>query len=131
MGFQLAEIGVLLDRLQRLDVGVCLDTCHAHAAGYDISTPAGFRTLKQDVLQYIDLSRLKVIHLNDALRPAGSRIDRHQHIGQGSIGLDGFKRFMNWAALRSLPGILETPKKSEYDDAMNLNVLRACLKRRS
>lgn len=130
MGFHLAEIGVLLDRLQRPDVGVCLDTCHAHAAGYDLSAPVGFRALKEDVVQYIDLTRLKVVHLNDALRPAGSRVDRHQHIGQGTIGLDGFKRFMKWTALRSLPGILETPKKTENDDTMNLAVLRSLQSRR-
>ncbi len=125
MGFEMSCLAELLNRLDRDDVGICLDTCHAHAAGYDLSGPSGFKSLKSDIEQFIDISRLKVIHFNDALKPAGSRVDRHAHIGEGTIGVDGFKRFLRWKAIKDLPGILETPKKTDGDDVRNLAALRS------
>ena len=124
MGRGLEEIGELLGLLSRQDVGLCLDTCHAHAAGYDLSSQAGFEGFVRDFTQHIDPKSLKVVHLNDSLRETGCRVDRHEHIGVGTIGADGFQRFLGWAAIRELPGILETPKKKDSDDLANLKAIR-------
>lgn len=130
----LAEIIERLGGSRRL--GVCLDTCHLLAAGYDITTPAGCRETFDLFDRVVGLSRLKVVHVNDSMRPCGSRVDRHEHIGQGCLGLEPFRWIMNDPRLRHLPMILETPKtrgrwggRLEADplDVMNLDRLRALL----
>ena len=117
-------------------LGVCLDTCHLLAAGYDIASPEGYADTLDRFARVIGLPRLKVLHLNDSKTPLGSRVDRHQHIGQGHVGLEAFRRIVNDSRLRHLPMLLETPKTTrqasarvqidEYD-ARNLDTLRALI----
>jgi len=105
-------------------VGLCFDTAHAYLAGYDIATKEGLGATLNEIDKLVGLDRLKVIHLNDAKDKLGSKHDRHEHIAKGKIGLEGMKRIINHPKLRDLPFILETPKKSEEDDTMNLNTVR-------
>ena len=109
--------------------GICVDTCHAFAAGYDLSTKEGVDQILTEVKKYIGLEGLKLIHLNDAKKPLGSGVDRHEHIGEGYIGIKGFKNILSDKRIRSVPLILETPKKNEGDDRRNLkkvlNILTA------
>lgn len=90
-------------------LGFCLDTCHVFAAGYDVSTPAGFDSTLEELDRCIGLERLKLLHLNDSLGERGSRIDRHADIGAGRIGLEAFRHVVNHEALRDLPAIIELP----------------------
>jgi deoxyribonuclease-4 len=107
-------------------LGVCLDTCHVFAAGYELRTPEGYAATMEEFDQIVGLEQLKAIHLNDSKGDLGSRKDRHEHIGQGHIGLDGFRHILNDPRLAGLPGLLETPKgKGLYEDRENLAVLRS------
>lgn len=105
-------------------VGICFDTCHAFAAGYDLSSREGWENTLSSVEKTVGLSSLKLFHLNDSMGLLGSRLDRHQHIGAGNIGLNGFKYLINHPKLNQLPGILETPQKNADDDLKNLAALR-------
>jgi deoxyribonuclease-4 len=91
-------------------VGVCLDTCHLLAAGYDLTTDAGYAATFDQFERLIGVDRLKAIHMNDSKRPLGSRVDRHEHIGAGFVGLDAFRRIVNDRRFARLPMLLETPK---------------------
>lgn len=134
LGRTFEELAALLDTVDRPDrTGICLDTCHLFAAGYDISTPAGWHTAMDECDRVIGLDRVHCIHVNDAKRPLDSRVDRHEHIGQGHMGLAGFRALMKDARFRAVPKILETPKKGPNDeemDVVNLNVLRRCAGRK-
>lgn len=106
-------------------VGLCVDTCHAHAMGYDLSARGdGLERLLAEVGSFIGVDKIKLLHLNDAKGPAGSGLDRHEHIGRGTIGREGFRRVINHAALRDLPMVLETPQKGDWD-RKNLRAVRA------
>jgi deoxyribonuclease-4 len=106
-------------------VGVCVDTCHIFAAGYDIRTLESYRACMADLDRTIGVKNVHAIHLNDSEKPLGSRVDRHAHIGEGEIGLAGFSFFMNDARLAHLPMVLETPKGPEMEeDVENLRRLR-------
>ncbi len=107
--------------------GVCIDTCHAFAAGYDITNEHGLSELVKEIEAYLGLDSAKLIHLNDSKKGHGSHIDRHEHIGQGGIGRRGLKRFINHPVFKTVPLILETPKKSEEDDPRNLKIVRSLL----
>jgi len=106
-------------------IGMCLDTCHAFAAGYDLSHREGIEQTLGEIEKYIDLNKLKVIHLNDSKHPIGSHKDRHMHIGKGYIGLEGFRLIVNHPYLKDLPFILETPKREEKDDVRNINLVKS------
>jgi len=107
-------------------LGVCLDTCHAFAAGYDLSTPAGVEQTLSRFDRVLGLDELYLAHLNDAQCDLGERRDRHEHIGRGRIGLDCFRQLLTNPRFASLPMIIETPKGPELDeDRMNLAVLRS------
>ena len=117
-------------------LGVCLDTCHLLAAGYDISTEEGYDSTFKQFENTIGWSRLKVLHMNDSKHPAGSRRDRHDHIGKGFVGLEAFGRLLRDPRLDGLPMILETPKSTEKstdpntvdsDDKRNLQALKKLL----
>jgi deoxyribonuclease IV len=115
-------------------VGVCLDTCHLIASGYDISSKAGYRDTFERFDRLIGLDRLKVMHLNDSKRPCGSRVDRHEHIGQGCLGLGTFERLLNDRRFASLPMVIETEKSDDKGlvdplDAMNLAALRGLVRK--
>jgi deoxyribonuclease-4 len=105
---QLASIIAKMDDHRR--VGVCLDTCHLLASGYDICSPEGYASTFKQFGRLVGFERLKVLHLNDSKRPLGSRVDRHEHIGQGCLGLEPFRRIVNDRRFRGLPMLLETPK---------------------
>ena len=110
-------------------LGVCFDTCHVFAAGYDISTKSGYQKTFRDFEARIGLERLKFFHLNDAKKGLGSRVDRHEHIGKGEIGLEGFRLLLNDPRFASHPMVLETPKgKDLKEDIENLKLLRSILK---
>ena len=128
----LAEVIDLLGGSSR--VGVCLDTCHLLAAGYDICSEQGYQETFRQFGTIVGFARLKAFHLNDSKKPCGSRVDRHEHIGKGCLGLAPFRRILNDSRFAKLPMLLETPKedtpetrkKSDVDplDRMNLDVLR-------
>ncbi len=107
-----------------LRVGLCLDTCHAFAAGYAMTTPAEVEGLASTLEREAGLERVKLIHLNDSKGPLGSRLDRHEHIGRGHIGREGFASILTHPRLLKIPMILETPKKNEDDDRRNLKTVR-------
>lgn len=109
----------------RKRIGICFDTCHAFAAGYNLSHQEGIKQTLEEFEKYIGLDKLKVIHLNDSKFPLGSRKDRHMHIGKGYIGLEGFKILVNHKYLKSLPFILETPKYDEEDDLKNIALVKS------
>ncbi len=104
--------------------GVCFDTCHAFAAGYDLSTKAGLKDLLESFDSLIGLERLKVIHLNDSKGVAGGHLDRHEHIGLGVIGEEGMRNIITEERLASLPFICETPVNETRDDPGNLAKVR-------
>ncbi len=117
---QIIEDSFYPDRL-----GVCFDTCHAFAAGYDFRTPETFAKTFETFEATIGINRLKAIHLNDSRCELGSRRDRHEHIGLGKIGLEGFRLLLNDRRLCSLPMVLETPKGPEMkEDVENLMTLK-------
>lgn len=114
-------------------IGVCLDTCHLYAAGYDISTEAGYHQTFEDFDRIVGLNRVRVFHLNDSKKPLGSRVDRHDHIGKGHIGLGGFRRLLNDPRFAGMPMLIETEKSHSREgaqlaidpfDEMNLRTLR-------
>jgi deoxyribonuclease IV len=106
--------------------GICLDTCHTFSAGYELRTAEGYAATMEEFDRWLGLEALKVIHLNDSRFPRGSRRDRHQHIGEGHLGLDGFVHLLTDPRLDGLPGLLETPKSDDlHEDRENLARLRA------
>ena len=106
-------------------VAACFDTCHVHAAGYDIVTREGYSETIAAFDRTVGLSRLASIHVNDSKKPRGSRVDRHEHIGRGTIGRPGFRNLMTDARLAGIPKFLETPKDDTLvSDRKNLAVLR-------
>src|SRR5207247_9751824 len=114
-------------------IGVCLDTCHLLASGYDICSPEGYADTFKQFGRIVGFDRLKLFHLNDSKRPLGSRVDRHEHIGDGYLGAETFRRLVNDPRFRTLPMLLETPKtegrsptRIEVDplDHRNLTILR-------
>ena len=109
---------------QKERVGLCFDTAHAYLAGYDISTKEGLEETLAEIDKLVGLNLIKLIHLNDAKGKLGSHHDRHDHIGKGSIGIEGMKNIINHPKLRDIPFILETPKLSEDDDRINLEMVR-------
>jgi deoxyribonuclease IV len=134
---QLAEIVDRLDGSPR--VGVCLDTCHLLAAGYDICSEEGYVQTFREFDRLVGLDRLKAFHLNDSKKPCGSRVDRHEHIGKGCLGLEPFRRIVTDPRFAGLPMLLETPKldtpesrrRSDVDpwDARNLRTLRRLMRK--
>jgi deoxyribonuclease-4 len=136
LGHRFEHLRTILDLMpDSARVGVCLDTCHLLAAGYDLSTEEGYRDTFEQFERVIGLERLKLFHLNDSKKPPGSRVDRHEHIGAGFVGLGGFARLLNDARFAALPMVIETAKadtKGTLDvdphDARNLAALRALLR---
>jgi deoxyribonuclease-4 len=131
---QLATI-IGLMRMERR-VGVCLDTCHLLASGYDISSAEGYTRTFAEFGRLVGFDRLKAFHMNDSKRPLGSRVDRHTHIGEGCVGLEAFGRIVNDRRFAGLPMLLETPKTevraagpivADPLDVRNLNALRALI----
>lgn len=126
LGRSFSELAAIFDKVEAKErVGVCLDTCHVFAAGYDFRTPDLYATMMEEFDHTVGLDRLKVIHLNDSKFPLGSNRDRHDQIGAGEIGLDGFRQVVNDGRLSGIPGILETEKDPEgVNDRRNLETLK-------
>jgi len=125
LGYKFVHQKAILGALKKKDrVGLCFDTAHAYAAGYDIATAEGLKKTLQEIDTLVGLESIKLVHLNDSQAGLNSRHDRHQDIGKGEIGIEGMRRIINHPALRSLPFILETPKKTEGQDKMNLDTVR-------
>lgn len=125
LGADFAQLGEVMARVPELQFGLCLDTCHAFAAGYDLSGEAGYAALMAEIDRCLGLDRLRLIHVNDSKKPLGSRVDRHEHPGRGAIGLAAFRRLMRDPRLGAVPKILETPKgEDDVWDRRNLRLLR-------
>jgi deoxyribonuclease IV len=105
-------------------LGICLDTAHAWAAGYDISTSEGVEKVLGELSETVGMDRIKAIHANDTGTPRGSNRDRHAHLGDGSIGEEGFRAFFSYPWPEDLPVILETPEMGSHWDAINMASLR-------
>lgn len=120
---------IMSDMRGSLIAGVCIDTCHAFAAGYDMGTEAGIQHFAEEIEKHIGFDNVKLIHLNDSKGDRGSGIDRHEHIGLGKIGLRGFRFFLNHSLFNDIPLILETPKKTETDDYKNLRKVRRMIRK--
>ncbi len=124
LGFHPAQLGCLLKKCEG-PLGVCLDTAHAAGAGYDLNHPGEVSRLLADLAGGPGLGRLKVIHLNDSQAAIGSRRDRHCHLGQGSIGLAGFRQLFAHPLLQAEAVIMETPRRHPVDEWRNLLQARA------
>ena len=135
LGSRLEELHVMREyaaKMTELPVGFCLDTCHLLAAGYDIATPEGLRETLSEADRLLGLKNVRVIHANDSKAPLGSHVDRHQNIGEGYIGLEGFRRILTHPGLRNKAFILETPVEQDGDDQRNIDTLkRLCRKSRT
>jgi deoxyribonuclease-4 len=125
LGDRFEHLAEVIDRVPQGNFGVCLDTCHAFAAGYDLSTSGGVQAVLADFERLIGLDRLQLIHANDCKKPLGSRVDRHQHIGKGEIGAAGFAALMQDRRLQRVPKIIELPPgENNCFDLENLGLLR-------
>jgi deoxyribonuclease-4 len=122
IGYKLEHLASIMDWVEhKKRVGVCLDTCHMYSAGYDIK--GNYEKVVESIEGNIGIERVKVIHLNDSKNPLESRIDRHEHIGEGSLGIKIFRTLVNDKRWANLPGILETPG-GEEDYRRNLGILK-------
>ncbi|HUN66843.1 MAG TPA: deoxyribonuclease IV [Bacteroidota bacterium] len=132
LGYRFEQIREILDGVtDRKRMAVCIDTCHIFAAGYDLRTEAAYEATIREFESVVGLGHLVAIHVNDSKKPLGSRVDRHEHIGKGAIGLSGFRFLMRDDRLRRVPKILETPKGEDLkEDRMNLSILRRLAEKR-
>ena len=130
------EIGYTFEQIKRIidgvheqeGVGVCFDTAHSFEAGNDLSQKDGIESTLRSFDQTIGLKRLHLLHLNDSKTPLGSKKDRHWHIGEGYIGVEGFRYLINHPLLKHLPGIMETPRKDTVEDLKNMEVIRSLVR---
>jgi len=127
LGYKFEQLGAMRQAVAQPErVAVCFDTCHVFAAGYEIRTPEGYAATMQAFDQHIGLDLLRCFHFNDSKHDLGSRKDRHEHIGKGFIGLDGFRYIINDPRFQQIPMILETPKSKDlHEDVENLAVLQS------
>ena len=135
LGHRLEHLAWIIDHVaEPARMGVCLDTAHLLAAGYDLTTTAGAKAVVKETDASVGLDRVRVLHLNDSKTPRGSHVDRHEHIGHGHVALDAFAVFVNEPAFADVPKILETPKEDADDgrpwDTVNLETLRGLIRRR-
>lgn len=125
---RMEDLAALLEKSDsRLIAGICLDICHAFAAGYDLSSVKGAAGLADAIKKHLGTESVKLIHLNDSKKAMGSGVDRHEHLGEGFIGIQGLRRMVRHPAFKDVPLILETPKKTEDDDKRNLKTVRNSL----
>jgi deoxyribonuclease-4 len=133
LGSTFEEISFIISKSRYGEgLGVCFDTSHAFAAGYDIRTRVTYEDTLSRFDQIVGLEKLKFFHINDSKRPLGSRVDRHEHIGKGKIGLAGFRLLLNDPRFQHHPMVLETPKGKELkEDKENLRVLRSLIAKKA
>jgi deoxyribonuclease-4 len=129
LGHRFEQLAYIIENVREPErLCVCLDTAHVFAAGYDIGSESGVKKTFREFDRVVGFDRLAAIHLNDSKTERGSRVDRHEHIGKGRIGLDAFRFIMRDRRLRKIPKVLETPKGKELrEDVVNLKKLRALL----
>jgi deoxyribonuclease-4 len=121
IGCRFEHLKQIMDGVDSSRIGMCFDTCHAFAAGYDIRTKGGFEATMEELDNIVGLKNLHAIHMNDSKGELGSNLDRHEHIGKGKLGLEPFRQIMN--RFTHIPKVIETPKKGNMD-IVNLEVLR-------
>lgn len=126
LGYRFEHLQAMLAGVREPErIGFCLDTCHIFVAGYDLRTPETYAATMDEFNRQVGLERLKCFHFNDAKKPLGSRVDRHDHIGTGELGLAAFGFFLNDPRFAKTPMILETPKSDDmHEDVENLTLLR-------
>jgi deoxyribonuclease-4 len=124
---QVAELVALLRN--HAPVAVCLDTCHTHVAGYDIVTEKGYAETVTKIAETVTFESVRVWHCNDAKAPSGSKLDRHEHIGQGTIGIEPFRWLLNDPRFDHCAFIAETPVDEEGDEERNVSALRGLVKK--
>jgi len=125
---ELGRVIALVDDKRR--VGICIDTCHVFAAGHDIRTREGYERMIEEVEQHVGIDNVGAFHINDSKRELGSRVDRHEHIGKGQLGLDAFAFVLNDERFARIPKMIETPKTVETtSDRRNLRLLRSLMSR--
>jgi deoxyribonuclease-4 len=129
IGYKFEHIGEIMDIIDIPErVGICFDTCHSYAAGYDFRSEKSYEKMIEEFDSILGLDNLYVVHLNDSVGALQSHLDRHEHIGQGEIGLEGFRNFILDERFDKIPGVLETPKDKDMTmDKKNLEVLRSFL----
>jgi deoxyribonuclease-4 len=129
LGHRFEHLAFALAKCRRPSrLAVCVDTCHIFAAGYDIRTPRSYEATMREFDRVVGHRHVVAFHLNDSKKPLGSRVDRHEHIGQGHIGLPAFRCVLRDARWAGLPMALETPKSADlHEDVENLRVLRSLL----
>jgi deoxyribonuclease-4 len=126
LGSSFEQVAELLERLRPvLPIAACIDTCHTHVAGYDIVSPEGYEQTLNDLHRSVGLKNVLVWHCNDAKAARGSKLDRHQHIGEGSIGIETFRRLLNDPRSGHAAFIAETPIDNPGDDQKNVDALKA------
>ncbi len=125
LGGRFEHLTEIMERAPEGRFGVCFDTCHAFAAGYDLSTGEGYLRTMEEFDHRVGLEKIRAFHLNDSKKGLGAHVDRHEHIGQGAIGREGFTALMRDQRFRNIPKVLETPKGDGVEfDRMNLHTLR-------
>jgi deoxyribonuclease-4 len=134
LGSRFEELSIMRQfaaELTDVKIGFCIDTCHCIASGYDLSTAAGLKKTVAEMDRVLGIDNVPVIHTNDSKTPLNSHVDRHEHIGHGFIGEEGFRRILRHPKLRGKAFILETPYDEEGDDARNLETLKRLFRKSS
>lgn len=133
LGHRFEHLKEIIDKVSDQErVGVCVDTCHIFAAGYPLISQEDYASTMQEFDKVIGLDRIRAFHLNDSLKPFGSRVDRHAHIGRGTLGLEPFRHLVNDSRFEKIPMYLETPKGEESGeqlDTVNLRVLKGLIEK--
>jgi deoxyribonuclease IV len=125
LGWRFEHLAEIMERVPQGDFGVCFDTCHVFAAGYDLASEAGYHQMMAEFDRIVGIEKILACHMNDSKKGCGSRVDRHEHVGQGAIGEAGFRALMQDVRIAGVPKILETPKGVEgVHDRRNLALLR-------
>jgi deoxyribonuclease IV len=129
IGYKFEHWGRIFEQLEHPDwVGICFDTCHVFASGYDLTTPEAYQETMQTFDRSIGITKIKAFHMNDSKKGLFSRVDRHEAIGQGALGLEPFRLIMNDPRFKDTPKILETPKSPDsHEDVENLATLRSLI----
>lgn len=131
IGYKFEHLRKIIDLVEEKDrITICIDTAHIFAAGYDIKDSTNYKIVINEFDNIVGLDKLKCLHMNDSKKPLGSKVDRHEHIGKGFIGLQGFTNIMNDKRIEHIPKILETPKgKEQLEDLVNLKILKSLIKK--
>jgi deoxyribonuclease-4 len=126
VGYNFTHLKIIFDRVDDKDrLGVVIDTAHIFEAGYPIHTKQGLNKTLKEFDELVGIQKLHLLHLNDSKTEFNSHVDRHWHIGEGKIGLEGFRNIVNHPLLKHLPGIMETPRKNDKEDLKNMRVIKS------